>query len=324
MRITSVDMADPASLDLLLPCLRAVHADGFPDNPAMTRTQGRLWFGESYQETGVGRLAWVDDAVVGYAVQWWSHHRDRDLSQTHLAVHPAFRRRGIGRALHAEAVEQARAGGRRRLLIDGAGNDTVSAFAGAVGAKQVFTDQRGKLDLTTVDRARVTALRDGTGQPAGYTLVGWVGHCPDELVVSLAAAKDAMNDAPRDGIALDRHVPSVVELRHREQQLIAAGARAYTLAAVSDDTGEICGFTDVEVTDSTLAAQEDTAVLPAHRGHRLGLWLKSSMLLRLLDAEPQLTAMETWNAASNSHMLAVNTALGWQPAGIWYCYQSDV
>jgi hypothetical protein len=52
-----------------------------------------------------------------------------------------------------------------------------------------------------------------------------------------------------------------------------------------------------------------------HRGHRLGLLLKLAMMELLTTTEPQLERMETSNAASNTHMAAVNDALGYVPSG---------
>ena len=50
----------------------------------------------------------------------------------------------------------------------------------------------------------------------------------------------------------------------------------------------------------------------AHRGHRLGLVLKIAMLYWLREEEPQLRIVDTWNAASNAHMIRVNEMLGYQ------------
>ena len=61
--------------------------------------------------------------------------------------------------------------------------------------------------------------------------------------------------------------------------------------------------------------QHDTAVVRAHRGHRLGLLLKAGMLLWLAEVEPQLETVDTWNAESNDHMIAVNEALGYRVMG---------
>jgi hypothetical protein len=39
------------------------------------------------------------------------------------------------------------------------------------------------------------------------------------------------------------------------------------------------------------------------------------MLLWLEDVEPQVRTVDTWNAESNEHMIAVNQALGYRVMG---------
>ena len=63
------------------------------------------------------------------------------------------------------------------------------------------------------------------------------------------------------------------------------------------------------------AYQWGTLVLPAHRGHRLGLATKVENLRRVQAAEPGRSALYTWNAEVNRHMVAVNEALGFRPVG---------
>jgi RimJ/RimL family protein N-acetyltransferase len=62
-------------------------------------------------------------------------------------------------------------------------------------------------------------------------------------------------------------------------------------------------------------------VTRAHRGHRLGLLVKTAMVEWLRAAEPTVDRIQTWNAESNRFMIAVNEALGYtilgQPATSW-------
>jgi len=55
-----------------------------------------------------------------------------------------------------------------------------------------------------------------------------------------------------------------------------------------------------------------TAVTRPHRGHRLGLLVKTAMLDWLATAEPQLGRIVTGNAAVNQYMIAINEALGYE------------
>ncbi|HEY0700616.1 MAG TPA: GNAT family N-acetyltransferase, partial [Micromonospora sp.] len=58
-----------------------------------------------------------------------------------------------------------------------------------------------------------------------------------------------------------------------------------------------------------------------HRGHRLGLATKVANLRQAMAAEPAWRRMDTWNAAVNEYMLAINTALGFRPLDRWISWQ---
>ena len=51
-------------------------------------------------------------------------------------------------------------------------------------------------------------------------------------------------------------------------------------------------------------------MVAAHRGHRLGLRMKLAMLDWLREDRPDVEAIDTWNAAGNVPMIAINDALG--------------
>ena len=86
------------------------------------------------------------------------------------------------------------------------------------------------------------------------------------------------------------------------------------LLARHRSTGQLAGHTVVAVEGHRpeVGHQHDTTVVRDHRGHRLGLLLKSAMNLWLAEDEPQLQVVDTWNAESNDHMISVNEALGYR------------
>ncbi len=55
-----------------------------------------------------------------------------------------------------------------------------------------------------------------------------------------------------------------------------------------------------------------TAVVRKHRGHRLGLLVKTAMLDWLAEAEPSIGRIVTGNAAINRWMIAINEELGYE------------
>ena len=140
---------------------------------------------------------------------------------------------------------------------------------------------------------------------------------PEEFIEQMAALYNAMNDAPREpGAAAE--VWDAQRIRERVNALQPRyGMHDYAVAARHDDTGELAALTEVAVdpADPGWGHQVITAVTREHRGHRLGLLLKLAMMELLATTEPQLERIETWNAESNEHMVAVNDALGYAPFG---------
>jgi RimJ/RimL family protein N-acetyltransferase len=114
--------------------------------------------------------------------------------------------------------------------------------------------------------------------------------------------------------------------RVREMAEVVAkrGDDLYTVAAVHGDT--VAGFTEIVISTSApaRAAQYDTAVVPEHRGKRLGIWVKAAMLEWLLADRPDVREIETDNADDNAHMLAVNEELGFRRQREYREYQADV
>jgi len=70
-----------------------------------------------------------------------------------------------------------------------------------------------------------------------------------------------------------------------------------------------------------VAYQFDTIVLPAHRGHRLGLLLKVANVRALQAREPSTLRVVTTNATSNEPIVRVNDRLGFRLAGTGTVWQ---
>ena len=113
-------------------------------------------------------------------------------------------------------------------------------------------------------------------------------------------------------------------VREMAEAVAGRGDDLYTVAALSG--GAIAGFTEVVVPCGCTgrAAQYDTAVVPEHRGRRLGIWVKAAMLDWLAEARPGVREIETENAGDNAHMLAVNEELGFRAERESMEYQAAV
>ncbi len=134
-----------------------------------------------------------------------------------------------------------------------------------------------------------------------------------------------MADAPRDA-DVDPEVWDADRVRSAEQVGQASGWRHYTVGALHGATGVLAAITQLG-TDPGVpgwAFQSLTAVLPGHRGHRLGLLTKVAMLDLLLDHDPSVHSIVTSNAGLNEHMIAINVRLGFETCSVGRSWELDL
>ena len=142
-------------------------------------------------------LARREGVLVGWLGLYLPQNENVEAATVEVQVAPAYRRQGVGRAIVAEARRQAADLGRNRLLCELTG-PTAEAFATEHGARMVLADTQRRLDLTTVDDARLDGLlADAVAHSAGYSLLQWAGPTPEEHLPAVAALESRMTTEPR-------------------------------------------------------------------------------------------------------------------------------
>ena len=238
-----------------------------------------------------------------------------DLAWLGLSVHPETRGRGLGKAMLHHIEDVAARMGRTKHGIDAWDGSPGVAFAEANGYTVASRAVNRRQHLADIDLEDIKKLYvEAESAASSYELVRVLGRTPEELLESVAEMAAAINDAPLDDLDLEDEVYAPQRIRDYETAMERRGERTYRLLARHRGTGELVGHTVVAVEGHRpqVGHQHDTTVVRSHRGHRLGLLLKSAMVLWLAEAEPQLEVVDTWNAESNDHMISVNEALGYR------------
>jgi RimJ/RimL family protein N-acetyltransferase len=254
-------------------------------------------------------------------------HDNLDQSWIELAVHPDHRRRGHGSAAMDLAFEFA--GTEDRIMVGWFGWDgeQTRGFASSRGSEVKSVAVCRRQHLRDLEPGLAPRLFDEARPHAtAYELLRVPGRVSEDLLPAFLDATAAINDAPRDGLEVEDEVFSPERNRAFEDALLASDFRIFRVLARHSGTGEVAGVTSMLVDGETPthAHQLDTSVVGAHRGHRLGVLLKTDMMRWLAETEPDLQTVDTFNAESNDHMVAVNDRLGYRVMGRELQYQDAV
>jgi len=304
------------------------HPEDDPNVPATTWRRFQAWWRYGFASEPIETWLATDDdgQAVGCYLLWLPDRENRQNAFIALFVARAGRRQGLGTALVGHAAGQAEQAGRTLLMSDTRVGAPGTPFAQACGARAGIQEVRRVLDVNADLLARVAGLRASAEQhAAGYSLRPWSGMTPDGLLEQVSALHNAMEDAPHDA-SVEPLRWDADRVRKEELQDIEAGMRTNSVAALANDSGEMAALTQVYVDpdQAEWGYQGVTAVTRAHRGHRLGMLVKTEMLQRLSELEPRITAVETGNAASNQYMIAVNEQLGFRVTDTFQNWEIEI
>lgn len=259
-----------------------------------------------------------DGATVGAALAMAYTRENTHAVGLDVHVVPAHRRRGVGSALLADVEARARALGRRTVLAE------VFVPPGTSGPGEGFARARGyavanRESLKTLDVSDYLERRDdlvsGIGTAAdGYRVVTFDTVCPQEHLASFGRLLGTtLAEIPLGDLDLTDSDWTPQRLRAIEQRWVETDRHVLTAMAIGPD-GAVAGSSDVRVdgADSSHGSVGLTLVDPAHRGHRLGLALKVATHDLAIAAYPDCASVRTSNAEANTHMNAVNEALGYR------------
>lgn len=292
-----------------------------PEATALSMRHG--WDGEPSAHF----LVTVDGADVAVASYETATYDNLHVAWFGVDVHPEHRRRGHGSAVVEFLLDRARSDGKSSVGIDSWDLPGPEAFAARHGfeRKQVSVNRRqvlAKVDRSELDRLHAGAL----AAAADYELVRRVGATPEDELPVVARLTEAINDAPLDDLDIEDEAYPPERIVAYEAAQAGQGHVLHRVYARHRKTGELAGHTVVAVEGLRpwIAHQHDTSVVRAHRGHRLGVLLKTEMVRWLAEVQPQVETIDTWNAESNDHMIGVNEALGYEVLSRAFSYQRSL
>jgi GNAT superfamily N-acetyltransferase len=319
LEIRPIDLLDPvqeAAARAWIGVHAAVQQDLFGERGSMWTLEEIQGFVRGSDKKRLAFAARADGELVG-ALEVHLPLRDNTHSaMLWLSVLPTARGRGVGSALLAVAEDIAVDHGRTTLMVetewaegwvDGA-ERFASGHGFSVGQTVLRSEQRLPADRS--------GLLEAVASPGAedYRFESYVDDMPEAWLDDRAVLQQRMStDAPADDLEVEEEDWDAERLRASNARTRASGRRVVETVARHVPSGRLVGFTNVSVSagEPDLGYQQDTLVMQEHRGHALGLRLKATNALLVMERLPDVTAIRTLNAASNDHMLAVNRRLGY-------------
>jgi len=310
---------DDVAPESLLPMLRS--------NPEYTRTQWYVTEGDEI--VGVATLNIMADSGGTTAI-------------TIISLLRSAWGRGLGSSVLPHLESAARDAGVSRLLawVEHPSSD-VEPLPSPTGFGEIPRDHHARFllrhgfSLEQVERVsmlrwsdaaqgRIRGARAVAEQAAdGYRVVQWMLPTPPEHVAGYAWMKEHMStDVPDADLGMPAEKWDADRVARHDDRYAQRGISVLVTAAEHIASGELCAYNElaIDADTSVVSHQEDTLVLASHRGHRLGMLVKTAGLMTWRTAYPDSPGVITYNAEENRPMLDINEAIGFVPVsyvGAW-------
>ncbi|MFC7375703.1 GNAT family N-acetyltransferase [Brachybacterium sp. GCM10030268] len=267
------------------------------------------------------------ETIVGRASVYLPQQENLETISVAVAVHPAFRGHGVATALLEEALIPAiRESGRSlveaygEIPADGDVDDPaqpVNRLAARLGITRKNVAVCRTLALPLEEQLLDRLQAEAEEKLGDYRVELWDESVPEQHLEAYGVLLRQLElDEPDEDVEHEAPEYTPERIRIIEKRLREIGVRPILAVAVAPD-GSFVGNSEIHVQRSprtTVAWQENTLVMPEHRGHRLGLALKVATHRQLRERAPQVRALVTWNSHVNPWMIAINEKLGYQVA----------
>lgn len=332
-----VNPLDPAEVDAWVALVQDCDRQAISELPVTNATEavmGLIRPGKSSRQ--VELIGKDGDRVVSAARIHMPLQDNRHRAEVDLMVHPDLRKQGLGTAMLQQVETRLSDYGRDTIHSHMPAHYDVAfprdeageRFARSHGFVWAVAEDQRTVDFAELDAAVLDdAFSKARSKAKDFELVTWVNEVPEDLIAGVARLEGRLlTESPTGTLSLEPEHYDHARIREAEHHLRLCGGVKFGVGARHIKDGRLAGFTEVFVKspEEFDAWQGSTIVDRDFRGHRLGMTLKIANTRELRRYRPLLRRVHTWNAAENSHMIAINEALGYRLVSTWAAYEKKL
>ncbi|MFZ0250290.1 MAG: GNAT family N-acetyltransferase [Acidimicrobiales bacterium] len=337
METRLVDPADDNELAEWTGVLRASDEDLWPDQIGFTLSDIRAFAQHRSRSKRFDLFAARESGgpILGVGMMEMPLRDNTRSAEVTVAVHPAHRRRGAGTAIVEAMSEHGRSDGRLVLNsivdvpLEQANRHPSLSFAPKVGFAAMLSGNIRHLTVP-MDAARMGELRSEVARARDaedYRVLTFEAPWPAEYLDDQCALFQCMStDEPHGDEGHEEETWDAERVGENDALRAARGARYLIAVAQHVPSGRLVACTElcIGAGSPAQAFQMLTVVVPAHRGHRLGLAVKLANLAQLAERAPDVRLIVTGNASVNAPMIAVNDMMGFALASEGNFWQKEL
>ena len=327
MEVRRVDPADDKALAEWHAVLEASDRDDWPQRSGYTARDVRAFarFAGTSRRFELFTASEPGGAALGVGMMEFPLRDNLHATEITVAVHPARRRRGAGRAIVERMAGVATADGRRTLhnIVDVPTARTTAhpsvSFALRLGfvATMPGHERHLQVPIDPERHAALGAVVAGARHAADYRILTFEAPWPAAREADQCELLRVMStDEPAGDGERQEEVWDPERLQDNDALRSARGTPKLVAVAEHAASGRLVAATELLLAPDVpeQAWQLETVVHPAHRGQRLGLAVKLANLEFLARRAPEVRVVSTGNAALNGPMIAINDLLGFEVA----------
>ncbi|MHA1552656.1 MAG: GNAT family N-acetyltransferase [Candidatus Heimdallarchaeaceae archaeon] len=257
-----------------------------------------------------------EDLVVGFGnIGWHIKHENLDRGWFSVYVVKEYRRKGIGKSMFKSLITKPPK--QIKFIYAGSvlGSDA-EFFLRKIKKDNDYQEKRYVAELTEFNvnnvRAEANKLLEEAKEKS-YRVVEVKNMTFEEHVdieEFIIVTQQIWNDMPKEKLTYENHILTPERYKEMYDIEMLHGNNYYSFLCLHEETNKAVGFTTFNTNPyhKQVAWQDDTGIIPEHRGKGLGLMLKYQALLHLLE-ETDAKYWITGNAGSNEYMIKINKIL---------------